>query len=174
MIPHHFYSRRFILDSNVNCFPLSKRGAGPRGFTLLIAIILSSVALSLALALLDISYKQILLALASKQSQYAFANADSALECALYWDFKQDLFNYNTATGNAVCNGNTIAVSYNQSTTPRQRTFTVPCTAGGTTVSATITILKSSDATTVIYSDGYSTCNVSDARRIERGIRATY
>lgn len=146
-----------------------------RGFTLLVAIILASVALALALALLDISYKQVTLALTAKQSQYAFANADSGLECALYWDLKQDAFNYTTplAAGSITCSGLAITgYSTSQAGGIRTTSFTVPCAVSG--VSASVTVRKQSDATTAIYSNGYNACDVNDARRIERGLKATF
>jgi hypothetical protein len=44
-----------------------------RGFTLLIAIILSTVTLTVGLALLDIAYKHIVLATTAKASEVAFS-----------------------------------------------------------------------------------------------------
>jgi hypothetical protein len=81
-----------------------------RGFTLLVAVVLSSVALAIGLSLLNISYKQVLLASAAKQSQNAFYAADSVLECALYFDQQLDAFNYITAAPAAsiICNGITV------------------------------------------------------------------
>ncbi len=156
--------------------------APQRGFTLLIAVIISSVSLALALAMLDISYKQVTLALTGKQSQYAFANADSALECALYWDQKQDAFNYSApvasgvacATG-AVTNYSTTGTAVINSVTYHIATFTVPCDTGiAGQINATVSIYKSSVADTYIYANGYNVCNQSDQRRIERGLTAHY
>ena len=147
-----------------------------RGFTLLIAVVLSSVALALGLALIDISYKQVTLALASKQSQYAFVNADTALECTLYWDQKQDAFNHANAGSNfsISCGGMSIPVSFPSSSGVRTATFTMPCPQGGATVAATVTVRKESDARTNIYANGYSVCSPTDLRRIERGLKASY
>lgn len=144
-----------------------------RGFALLIAVILASVTLSLALALLDISYKQVTLASAAKNSHAAFAAADTALECALYHDQKLDRFNYSTASGSVICGPNTVAVTYNNSVTPRTRTFTLPC-SGGNTQPATVTVYKSSNAATLMYASGYSSCNATDLRRVERGLKISY
>lgn len=145
-----------------------------RGFTLLIAIILASVSLALALALLDVAYKQVTLALTAKQSQYAFLAADTALECALYYDQKQDLFNYTKTSGSVSCNGQApVTVTFTQGVTPRKRTFTIPC-AGGVGEYAQVTVYKASDAGTRIYANGYNTCTASDTRRIERGLKVFY
>lgn len=147
-----------------------------RGFTLLIAVIIASVSLSLALALLDISYKQVTLALTAKQSQYAFANADSALECALFWDQKQDAFNFSDPALSGVACSTGVVVNYDPvddiSDNVRTITYDVPCEGSG--INASVTILKHDDAETYIYANGYNTCTASDARRIERGLKAHY
>lgn len=145
----------------------------PRGFTLLIAVILASVTLALALALLDVAYKQVTLAFAAKHSHHAFAAADTALECALYYDQKLDLFSYSASAGSVVCGGNTAVVAFDNTVSPRRREFTLPC-AGGIGQSAVVRLYKSSDATTAIYSNGYSSCSVTDARRVERGLKISY
>lgn len=145
----------------------------PRGFTLLIAVILASVTLALSLALLDVAYKQITLAFAAKHSHSAFAAADTALECALYYDQKQDLFNYSSSAGTVVCGGNTVVVAFDNTVTPRRRDFTLPC-AGGVGQSAVIRIYKSSDASTSIYANGYNSCSTTDTRRVERGLKISY
>ena len=67
-----------------------------RGFALLIAVIFMSVMLSFGLALGSLGYKQQVLASSVISSQYAFYAADAALECALYADQKQNLFDYST------------------------------------------------------------------------------
>ncbi len=144
----------------------------PRGFTLLIAVVMVSVLVSVGLALLDITYKQVLLAQAATQSQYAFYNADSALECALYWDQKQNAFSYSYTTPTAITCGNLSVPSTLTNGTTKQTVLTIPCAAGGS--SATVTVLKTASAVTTIYANGYNLCNTSDPKRIERGLRAQY
>lgn len=144
-----------------------------RGFTLLIAVILASVALSLGLALLDIAYKQVILASSARQSQNAFYNADAVLECALYADQQLDTFGYGNSSGTVTCGTlPAINVTFDQAASPRSRTFTVPCATSGT--QGAVTITKAADATTAIYASGYNTCDTSNPRRIERGLKVTY
>ncbi|MGB4076230.1 MAG: hypothetical protein WBK28_00810 [Minisyncoccia bacterium] len=150
-----------------------------RGFTLLIAVILASVSLSIGLALLDIAYKQVILASAARQSQVAFYAADTAMECALYNDQIGNAFAYSipTGTNNITCNGHAIPVTFTSpSSGTRTRTFFVPCSppAGATTELARVTIYKESNAATGIYVEGYNVCASSDTRRIERGLKVTY
>ncbi len=157
-----------------------------RGVTLLVAVILSSVVLSVALALLDVAYKQQLLSSTSKQSQYAFYSADSAMECALYFDQQQNAFDFTAPlpSNNIVCNNlpitnyvSTVAAVGGGSL--RTTTFNVTCT--GSDIRGTVTIIKS-DGTAVcsgtrhtcIYSTGYSNCSATDPRRIERGLKVLY
>ena len=145
-----------------------------RGFTLLIAVVLSSVSLSIGLVLLDLALKQVLLSSAARQSQIAFYNADSVLECALYYDQKFDRFGYSETSGTVTCNGSSTPIPvnfYSNSGNPRVRTFSVPCADGGTLGSVTIT--KTSEADTGIFANGYNTCTDS-ARRIERGMKVVY
>lgn len=150
-----------------------------RGFTLLVAIVLSSVALSVGLALLDIAYKQSILASASKQSQIAFYNADAALECALYWDQQKAFFNtsnpFNLVESDLRCNdGGVTFVGTIRSGSKVETVFTIPCSGGGT--SAEVTVRKNETGTyqNAIYAKGYNSCDTTNQRRIERGLKVTY
>lgn len=154
--------------------PLSTVRPVQRGFTLLIAVVLSSVALAIGLALLDVAYKQVILASTAKQSQTAFYAADSVLECALYADQQLNTFGYAATSGSVTCNGNNPAtVTFNQSASPRTRTFTIQC-VGNTGVLGSATIYKASNAATSIYAVGYNTCDSTNPRRIERGLKIVY
>ena len=161
--------------------------ASPRGFTLLVAIILVSVTLSVGLALLDLAYKQVVLSSAARQSQVAFYAADAALECALYYDQQKDAFDYMPSARPALsytCQSVSLAPQPNDVATTHTTTFTIPC-AGDVTpgnAAASVTIYKTGGngscnggtATTCIYATGYSSCKATDPRRIERGIKVVY
>ncbi len=157
----------------------------PRGVTLLIAIIFTTVVLSVSLALLDITYKQVVLASAAKQSQYAFYSADSAMECALYWDQQKNAFAYTASpylTGGFTCPDNSSALrTISPQTAPnstmvvgttRTTIFYIPCQGSGTL--GRVTVTKDNLNNTSIFTTGYSTCNASDPRRTERGLKVTY
>src|ERR1700722_8604882 len=75
-----------------------------RGFTLLFAAIIASVVLSLGAAIFDISIKQVELSSASRESQYAFYAADTAANCALYWDERTDIHPNTFATSSSDTN----------------------------------------------------------------------
>lgn len=60
------------------------------GFTLFYAMLISSLLLAIGLAIFNITYKEFILTSGIRESESAFYAADSALECALYWDFVHD------------------------------------------------------------------------------------
>lgn len=89
--------------------------ASQKGFTLLLAALISSIVLALGAAIFTIAQKQITLSSIGRDSQFAFYAADTAAECALYWDFRCNYFATSTsaltpgcplpADGQPVCNG---------------------------------------------------------------------
>jgi len=154
----------------------------PQGFALLIAVILTSVVLSVGFALASLAYKDVILASSAKGSTYAFYAADSALECALYADQKWNAFDYNSPSSTISCGGTSYsitAVSKNSATS----VMTVPNTAGGELISldggvtcATVTIYKGAPPLghTQIYTVGYNTCNMNDPKILQRGLKSSY
>jgi Tfp pilus assembly protein PilE len=148
-----------------------------RGFTLLIALILTSVILSVALSLIDITYKQTLLATTSRQSGQAFYNADAAMECALYADQTLNQFMYDfSGTPSISCQGLSVtSLVATQSSGIRTTTFNIPCSASpGAGSNGSVTVYKDQTGPTSIYALGYSNCSSADPHRIERGLRASY
>ncbi len=154
--------------------PACLEAAEPRGFTLLISVILSSVVLAVGLSLMDVAFKQVILASTAKQSQYAFYAADAALECALYWDQKQDLFDYSTepASGALTCQGMSMPFTTSVSGSARTTNFTIPCAGGGT--QSDVQVFKQASGQTSIYANGYNDCNPSDTQRTSRGEKLQY
>lgn len=153
----------------------------PRGFTLLIAILLATVAVTIGAMLLDISYKQVVLASNAKQSQFAFYSADAALECALYYDQRFNAFSFSGTTYNAsnIECGNVAVANFVRSgqtgsgySRHVKTTFNIQCPTGGSI--ALVTVYKYVTASTTIYANGYSTCSDTDPRRVERGLKVFY
>ena len=152
-----------------------------RGFTLLFAVLIASVLLSVALAIFSQMYKSLLLSSASKESLAAFYAADSGIECVLYWDLKHDGFaesifptpgNPSGGKGNITCNGQDFPNGWalggtNPITTEFNLSFT---DTGGCTE---VTVSKSEISTT-IESRGYNICDASSPRKLERAVRVTY
>jgi Tfp pilus assembly protein PilX len=153
----------------------------PRGFTLLVALIFTSVVLAVGLALLDITYKQVILSSTARQSEYAFYAADSAMECALYADNKLDDFDYgsepvsNTDAGSITCEGqsNILYTGGVASGNTRLSSFTIPCAGSGGGTLAQVYVYKQITGQTTIFADGFNTCNTTDPQRIERGLESS-
>lgn len=147
-----------------------------RGFTLLIAILITSTLLLISMGVIALAVRQAFIADAARQSQLAFYAADTGMECALYWDV------HNPSGNSAFATSSTSVVTCNKDGNNSGNQWTV----GGASVStmanitflpdpfcATVTVTKNANGTTVIESKGYNTCAAS-ARRVERALRATY
>ncbi len=147
------------------------------GFTLLIAIIVTSMLLIVSFVVVNVALKQLILANASKESQYAFYAADGGTECAVYWDFPANgalsrFDPYYTGAHNEVCGESyvyqSLVMDANYSTTTFQINFTRGC--------AVVSVVKKLGVatTTKIDSKGYNTCDVNALRRYERGVIMSY
>ncbi len=142
---------------------MKNRKTQKRGVVLLIAVLVSSVALAVGLGVYNRTYKELLFASYWKQTQIAFAAADAGLECALYWDAHPPV-----APAQAVCFGGN----------PFDWKTTAPVLpsmdmSGGC---VDVTILKTATIPieTTIESRGHNTCNTATLRRVERGIGMRY
>lgn len=63
-----------------------------KGFVILIAIVVSSLLVSLGMFIANIAHKELILSISAKASQRAFFIADSVVECALRFDFRDSGF----------------------------------------------------------------------------------
>ncbi|OGZ04191.1 MAG: hypothetical protein A2648_01230 [Candidatus Lloydbacteria bacterium RIFCSPHIGHO2_01_FULL_41_20] len=149
-----------------------------RGFILSLAVLISAVILSIGLSVYNIISKEVILASSGRESHFAFYAADTATECALFWDVKQGIFATSTdsltygqsGTVDAKCDGVTIlpiAVTGDQSSAVSSFGFS------GAHYCASVTVSKSGNGTT-IESRGYNTCVLTDPMRLERAISLSY
>ena len=152
-----------------------------KGFTLLIAIITTSMMVIVAFVVVNIAVQQLILSNSARQSQYAFYAADGGTECAVYWDLKDPTLSKfdPTTPGTISCHNQTISTGTETvPTIPSQ-----PSVIGGASVSifevnfiegcAIVKVTKSGGNTT-IDSRGYNTCDTSSASRFERGVTLSY
>jgi len=79
-----------------------------RGFTLLLATLISSLLLLLGAAIFSVIKKEVVLSSIGRDSQFAFYAADAGAECALYWDFRFDAFNATSTYSGATCDAKQI------------------------------------------------------------------
>lgn len=150
-----------------------------RGFTLIIAVLISSIVLSIGLSMFNISIKQSILSSTARESQAAFFAADSGIECASYWEYKTPS-EFDPGLATITCNNQSIGVTHPAASgndplgVPyiEASQFTLPL-GGASAPCAVVTVQKSVTPSTQIESRGYNTCDANDPRRTERGIRIT-
>lgn len=105
---------------------LQPKSSKQRGYTLLFAVLVSSVVLSIGISILNISKKEFLLASSARESTTAFYAADSGLECAMYWndgsiDFIVGTHSFGTPVTNISCAlSPTVDVTYFDNADPPQ------------------------------------------------------
>jgi hypothetical protein len=71
---------------------IKKTSKSTTGFAMLFAVLTASLLLTIGLSIFNLSFKELILSTNAKESQVAFYAADSARECALYWDVKRGAF----------------------------------------------------------------------------------
>ncbi len=57
-----------------------------KGFTLLFSILVATLVVAIGATIISVALRQTILSGTSRESQYAFYAANTALECAFYWD----------------------------------------------------------------------------------------
>ncbi|MDO8729315.1 MAG: pilus assembly PilX N-terminal domain-containing protein [bacterium] len=150
-----------------------------RGFTLFVAMVVMGTLLLIAAGVVNLAVRQAFISASGRESQHAFYAADTGIECALYWDVQKNAFA--TSTGSPIfCNkdannsSNQWVVGGGGDINPTS-VFTFYFLPDS--FCATVSVKKqyvSSVLKTTIESKGYNTCSLSNPRRVERAIRATY
>ncbi|MCR4325273.1 MAG: hypothetical protein NUV59_00490 [Patescibacteria group bacterium] len=162
---------------------------GQRGFTLLLAALISSIVLALGSSIFSIAQKQVTLSSIGRDSQFAFYAADTAAECALYWDFRYGYFATSTLEGTpdpVTCDGQPMDASGRSDTLPytmiSQPMDLFTSASPPSDLCAQVTVTKSLDDTTgairtVVHANGYSTSCATittNPRALERSVELHY
>lgn len=167
-----------------------------RGMTLFIAVVIMGILLFISFAVVNIALKGTIFASLGRDSQYAFYAADAGAECALYWDSKPtngSAFATSSAGVSSIsCAGLSVQTNDEISGTttralignggdanPTSRFGMVFNLVGNNPSNscAVVTVTKyyeGSNLKTYIKSRGYNTCDISNSRRVERGVEVTY
>lgn len=163
-----------------------------QGFTILFAVIVSALVLSIGLSIANITLKQIRISSLGRESQVAFYAADSGSECVLYYDLIEEAFatssnsNISLLPPTISCFNQDATVIFNPSDPNQANAFSATSTieirdnTSATGLCATVQIGKhDTDADgfsdkTLILSRGYNVCNGDSTRLLERGIRIRY
>ena len=150
-----------------------------KGIALLVTMITVSALLLISFVVTNIATKQLILGYSNQESQYAYYNSNSGVECALYWDLQKNgdpspFDPYITFPTNISCNSHTVTfnspppIISGYSTT----TFQVDLPKGCVILDVVKKVGLST--TTKIESRGYNTCTAGALRRFERGIKIVY
>lgn len=138
---------------------MRNKNSQKRGAVLLIAILVSSVALAVGFGVYNRTYKELLFASFWKQTQIAFSSADAGLECALYYEL-------HTTVSPVTCFTKTIEPA---TWTPGNLTtaggFDLDVPSGGC---VNIRIFMNAGATTTAARGYNDACNSTNPRRVER------
>lgn len=172
----------------MNTFFFTPSPRTKRGFTLLLAALISSIVLALGSSIFTIARKQVTLSSLGRDSQFAFYAADTIAECALYYDVRWSSFATSTASPAMqplTCDQVSAAPVLLSSTADSAESkltltlFTLDEAGnaqGGNC--AEVTVTKSPTAPyTVIHADGYSApCNLiaTNGRALQRSIEIQY
>lgn len=164
--------------------PLTHNSRSSPGFTILLAALVASLVLGLGVSIFSIARKSITLSTMGRDSQFAFYAADTAAECALYWDAtSRDAFSTTSPAASIRCDDpdppNPITVTNNLPQWP-ETVFTI----GGATpfepngYCAVVTVTKRATAPfTTIHADGYSVpCaeRGTNPRTLQRSVELNY
>jgi hypothetical protein len=152
---------------------------------MLFAVLTASLLLTIGISIFNISLKELTISTNTRESQIAFFAADSARECALYWDIKKGAFPAcldgacalkTTTTEIPMCNGIPRVITPDE--TPPSIIYVLPTffkyDAGNSLEpESDITIIKTFDSgsgniITTISARGHNTGE--KGRRLERAI----
>ncbi|MCK5021640.1 MAG: pilus assembly PilX N-terminal domain-containing protein [Candidatus Pacebacteria bacterium] len=153
------------------------------GFVSVLAILLANVFLILGLSVFNIASRELTLSSGARESLFAFYAADGGMECALYWDIKQS-GTFATSSEEAIeslnCNKQDASIIFSDlgggngksefelnfaPDSPSKPVEFYPCVQ--------VEVFKRA-TTTSIRSYGRNTCDIDNARRVERAWEVTY
>jgi Tfp pilus assembly protein PilX len=163
-----------------------KKRASPRrsnakaGFAMLFTVLVISIILSIALGISDLTFKQTILSNLAKDSQLAFYQADSGIECGMYYNLHQGQLPRGTTvdgannTGQAptsfLCGANTISLVGAPQSYPDHFVYQEDIADSSPCYSVTFDKTGPVD---IVSARGFSTCK-SSPRQVERGLKVQY
>lgn len=147
-----------------------------KGFTLFIAVLIGSLMLAIGFSIFNLTFKELLLTASARESQVAFYAADTGLECALYYDQRENKFDPSSVsrpTVSCILPGTQVIPSGSSTNKTWRWSFEV---SPDVCVKVEVNKVSGIGATsrTTIKSYGYNTCDSGDTKRTERGLQVTY
>ena len=164
---------------------------------MIFAVLVSSLALAIGLAMFDLVIRELQVSSTVEQSQYAIYAADTAAECALYWDFNYTADPYYSAfpdsasdtaalaatglwcAGQDVTGGGWGTSALTTVVTSARSATTTTAMTVGSVYYAQLTVIKNWNASsmstsTTIIADGYNTTAITSPNVVERELVVTY
>ncbi|MFZ2887016.1 MAG: hypothetical protein WA021_04325 [Minisyncoccia bacterium] len=147
-----------------------------KGFTILLAALVASLVLSLGISVFSIAQKQLVLASTGRNSQYAFYAADTAAECALFWDVRHNFASTTDPITPITCADDVGIVVAHTDLLSFPITFDFEFEPNG--YCAHVTVIKNTvHPRTLIRADGFSVaCDAieSSSRTLQRSVELSY
>jgi len=157
-----------------------------QGFVILIAVLVSTLVISIGAFIASIAIKELALSSSGSDSQVAFYAADSALECALYQDLREFSFAATSSSPGPTtvyCNGTDVAIDLqtgdaNESQTYFDVSFIITGRTEDESPYARIKVDKENIGTindkTIIEAQGYNVKDPDAVNRVERALQVIY
>ena len=165
---------------------MMKTNPNNKGYTLLFAVLVSTIVLSIGISILTISKKEFLLSASARDSTSAFYAADSGLECAAYYDGQGNFSTTSPQIDNIISCAGYVVQSHDVLGNSDDMTFVIQIPIGTNGACSIVSVEKYYDdddiATTRILSRGYNVgwlgtalgCTDTSSRRVERALQLTY
>jgi Tfp pilus assembly protein PilX len=157
-----------------------------KGFVILVAVLVATLVVSIGAFIALIAVKELELSSSGRESQDAFYAADSALECALYHDFRVEQFGSTGTPTGVRCEGVTSSITVepgsdtNNSTSYFEISFPNTEDTGGVEQApyARVRVIKSDIGTindkTIIEAQGYNIKDTTAQNRVQRALQVVY
>jgi len=145
------------------------------GFSLLYAVLVTSIVLYIAGSIVNITLKELILTSSTRDSHKAFYAADAAVECVLYWDIAGGTtgISYFNASDSKTISCFNKSITLTPVTIGDVTTFSFKLDKSSDPVQINVVVTKDENGTT-IDSRGYNTSDTTNKRRLERGLEVTY
>lgn len=139
------------------------KNVSKKGVTLLLAVFISSIALAMSLGIFIIIFGELGISGTAKESMVALYAADSGVECALYWDIKQQAFSGQSSIS---CAGSAFTVGQSELSVFDLNFSNDSC--------AHVQVRKTGQKTIITSLGENIACGASSHRTVQRGLEVKY
>lgn len=153
----------------------NKKYSTERGYAILYSVVIISIIMTIAIGLSNSVNKQLTLSSVARDSQAAFYQADTALECALSIQFKH--YPYPTdSTFNCglKSDGSSVTLTALEDVPGSGIFRIVPDVSSGPCFDLYVDESNPTPDNRIIKANGYSECNSSSTNRVERTFEVRY